>query len=119
MQASFVICVDFESSLKQNQNDADTSYTDKYWEHIEFNYCYKVACTDDRLKKPVQIYWGKKWSFLVNWKKCLKRLSIVKKLWKTLEKNLSWLKKIKDIIEKLTNFVHVKNWKDILEKISG
>ena len=39
-------------------NNADTSYTDKYQEHIACSYGYKVVCNDDRFSKPVQIYQG-------------------------------------------------------------
>ena len=56
-QSPRVFYEDFKSNLnevqKPNKDNADTSGTDKYQEHITRSYKYKVICTDDRLNKPV------------------------------------------------------------------
>ena len=59
IKLSFMIYVDFESILipenseKQNPNE---SYTNKYQNHVDCSYCYKLVCVDDQFSKPFKSY---------------------------------------------------------------
>ena len=56
------IYVDFESISKwiqRNNRKNNTSYTEKYQDHIPYSFAYKVVCINDRFSKPVVLYRGK------------------------------------------------------------
>ena len=58
----FKIYGDTESNLEKiqiNDKDKNTSYTEKYQDHIPCSFAYKVACGDDKFSKPVVLYRGK------------------------------------------------------------
>ena len=38
---------------------SDTSYTEKYQDHIPCSFAYKIVCVDDIFSKPVVLYRGK------------------------------------------------------------
>ena len=42
--------------------EIETSYTEKYQDHIPCRFAYKVACIDDKFSKPVVLYRGKKYN---------------------------------------------------------
>ena len=50
LAVTFKIYADFESLLKgvQSNDKNNTSYTEKYQDHIPCSFPYKVVCTDDR-----------------------------------------------------------------------
>ena len=56
----FKICDDFESALKGviSNHKNNTSYTEKYQDHISY-FAYKVVCIDDKFSKKVVLYGGK------------------------------------------------------------
>ena len=60
----FVIYADFESitrKLYYCKRDNDTSCTEKYQNHIDCGYGYKLMCCyDDKYIKPIQVYRGEK-----------------------------------------------------------
>lgn len=114
MKASFVIYTDLGSILtrvKINRNNPNESYIDKYQEHIASSYGQKVECTDDRFSEPPP-------------KKCrdedavdkfisemFEEVKHCKKLGNnTLRKDLSWVKKMKVILEKLLIVMYVINY---------
>ena len=41
-----------------NNKDKNTSYTEKYQNHIPCSFPYKLVCTDDKFSKPVVLYKG-------------------------------------------------------------
>ena len=58
----FKIYVDFESLLKwiqSNDKKNNTSYTEKYQDHISCSFTYTVVCIDDKFSNPVVLYRGK------------------------------------------------------------
>ena len=58
----FKIYTDFESLFKKlqiNDRNKNTSYTEKYQDHIPCSFAYKVVCIDDKLSKPAVLYRGK------------------------------------------------------------
>ena len=58
----FKIYADFECNLEKthtNNRGNDTSYTEKYQDHIPCSFAYKVVCVDDIFSKPVVLYRGK------------------------------------------------------------
>ena len=54
----FKIYVDFECLLKgvKSSNKNNGSYSEKYQEHIPWNYARKVVCTDSKFSKRVGLY---------------------------------------------------------------
>ena len=56
-----MIYADFESVLmpedngKQNRNE---SYTNKYQKHVAFSFGYRLACVNDKFRKPFKSYLG-------------------------------------------------------------
>ena len=57
----FMIYVDFEFVLKvvkSNDRKNNTSYTEKYQDHIFCRFVDKVACIDDGFSKPDVLYRG-------------------------------------------------------------
>ena len=62
--APFVIYADFESitqKIHYCKQDNNNSYTEKYQNHIDCGYGYKLVCFyDDKYSKPIQIYRGQK-----------------------------------------------------------
>ena len=57
----FKIYADFEYLLKgiKSNNKNNTSYTEKYQDHIRHSFAYKVVCIDDRFSEKVLLYRGK------------------------------------------------------------
>ena len=57
----FKIYADFQSLLKgvRVSDRNNTSYTEKYQDHIPCSFTYKVVCIDDKFNKPVVLYRGK------------------------------------------------------------
>ena len=58
----FKMHADFESVLKRvksSDKNNNTSYTEKYQDHIPGSFAYKVVCIDHRFSKPVVLYRGK------------------------------------------------------------
>ena len=45
--------------IKRNNSKNNTSYNEKYQDHIPCSFLYKVVCIDDRFSKPVVLYRGK------------------------------------------------------------
>ena len=61
--APFKIYADFECERsKSNDRDKDTSYTEKYQDHIPCSFACKDVYIDDRSSKPVILYREKKCS---------------------------------------------------------
>ena len=58
LAVSFKIYINFESILKwiKINRKNNTSYTEKYQDHIPCGFAYKVACTDDKFSKPLVLY---------------------------------------------------------------
>ena len=54
----FKIYADFECNLKKFKCN-EGSYTEKYQDHITWNFAYKIVCIDNRFTKPTVIYRGK------------------------------------------------------------
>ena len=56
----FKIYGDFESLLKEvkSNNRNNTSYKEKYQDHIPCSFAYKVVCTDDKFSKKFVLYRG-------------------------------------------------------------
>ena len=58
----FVIYADFEAltqKVDSCQPDENKSYSEKYQQHIDCSFVYKlVCCYDDKFSKPIQLYWG-------------------------------------------------------------
>ena len=55
----FKIYADFESlfkGVKSNDRNKNTSYTEKYQDHIPYSFAYKFVCIDDRFSKPLVLY---------------------------------------------------------------
>ena len=52
---------DFQCHVKgvKSNDENNASYTEKYQDHIPFNFSYKVVCIDDRFSNPVVLYRGK------------------------------------------------------------
>ena len=63
----------------------NTSYTEKYQDHIPCSFAYKIVCIGDRFRKPVVLYRGK--IFLNLLKQLLKSMIIAKK--KMIEKRFN------------------------------
>ena len=64
MKAPFKIYADFECILKkcglsEGVFDENSSWTNKYQDHVPCGFGYKVVCIDDRFTKDVAIYRGK------------------------------------------------------------
>ena len=58
----FKIYADFESVLKRvrgSDRKNNTSYNERYKDHILCSFVYKVVCTNDKFRKPVVLYRGK------------------------------------------------------------
>ena len=58
----FKIYADFESVLKRirgSDRKNNTSYNERYHDHILCSFVYKVVCTNDKFRKPVVLYRGK------------------------------------------------------------
>ena len=58
LAVAFKIYADFESLLKvvQSNNKNNTSYTEKYQDHIPSSFSYKVVCVDNKFSKKVAFY---------------------------------------------------------------
>ena len=55
----FKIYADFESILKlikRNNRNKNSSYTEKYQDHVPSSFAYKVVCIVDRFSKTVVLY---------------------------------------------------------------
>ena len=58
----FNIYADFECNVKgvqSNDRNNNTSYTEKYQDHIPNSFAYRVVCVDDKFSKPIVVYRGK------------------------------------------------------------
>ena len=67
LDVPFKIYVDFECNVKvvkSNDRDNNTSYTEKYQNHIPCSFAYRVVCTDDKFNKKVVLYRGKNAQFI-------------------------------------------------------
>ena len=64
LPSPFVIYADFESiteKIHYCKQDNKNSYTEKYQNHIDCGYGYKLVCFyDDKYSKPIQLYRGQK-----------------------------------------------------------
>ena len=72
---------DFESLFKKlqiNDRDNNTSYTEKYQDHIPCSFTYEVVCIVDKFSKPAVLYRGKQQSINLL-KQFLKNYNIAKK----------------------------------------
>ena len=61
LAVSFKIYADFDSLLKgikSSDKNNNTSYTQKYQDHILCSFAYKIVCTDNRFSKKVVLYRG-------------------------------------------------------------
>ena len=58
----FKIYADFESLLieVQKSDKNNSSYTEKYQDHIPCSFAYKIVCLDNKFSKKVVLYRGKK-----------------------------------------------------------
>ena len=76
----FKIYADFKSLLKgvQTSDKNNTSYTEKYQDHIPWSFAYKVVCIYNKYSKKVVLY-RKKMHFINSLKQFLKSMIIVKK----------------------------------------
>ena len=76
----FKIYADFKSLLKgvQTSDKNNTSYTEKYQDHIPWSFAYKVVCIYNKYSKKVVLY-RKKMHFINSLKQFLKSMVIVKK----------------------------------------
>ena len=61
LAVQFKIYADFESLLKRvkSRDKNDTSYIEKYQDHIPCSFAYKVDCIDDKSSKKVVLYRGR------------------------------------------------------------
>ena len=48
--------------VKDSNKNNNTSYTEKYQDHIHCSFAFKVVCIDDKLSKSVVLYREKKCS---------------------------------------------------------
>ena len=102
----FKIYVHFELVLEKIHNydrGKNTSYTEKYQDHISCNFAYKVVCIDDKFSKPVVIYREK-----------MKSITLSKQLLKNKEKSilikiLSCMKIMKKDFDQVINAEYVIN----------
>ena len=81
LAVSFKVCANFEAVLKgiKSSDKNNTSYTEKYQDHIPCSFAYKVVCIDNKFSKKVVLYRGK--MYLINsLKQFLKSMIIVKKI---------------------------------------
>ena len=78
--APFKIYADFECLLKgvKISDKKNSSYTEKYQDHIPCRFAYKVLCVDNKFRKKVVLYRGKM-LFTNLLKQFLKSIIIVKK----------------------------------------
>ena len=61
----FKIYADTECNLEKihiNNRGKNTSYTEKYRNHIPYSFAYKLVCIYDKFSKPVVLYRGKEHS---------------------------------------------------------
>ena len=62
LSVPFVIYADFEAltqKVDSCQPDENKSYSEKYQQHIDCSFAYKlVCCYDDKFSKPIQLYRG-------------------------------------------------------------
>ena len=62
LKAPFVMQVDFESILKKvqrnNRNNYNESYNNKYQDYTTFSYGYRVVSIDDWFSRPEEKYWN-------------------------------------------------------------
>ena len=60
LAGSFKIYADFECLLKgvQSRDNNNTSFDEKYQDHIPCSFGYKVVCTDNNFCKKVVLYRG-------------------------------------------------------------
>ena len=78
----FKIYPDFECYVLKGVRSNDknnTSYTEKYRDHIPCSFAYKVACVDNRFSKRPVLYRGKM-QFIDKLKQFLKSIIVVKKI---------------------------------------
>ena len=78
----FKINGDFECILKEvkSGNKNNSSYTEKYQDHIPCSFAYKNVCVDNKFSKKVVLYREKKKLFIALLKQFLMSMIIVKKL---------------------------------------
>ena len=76
----FKIYADFECLLKgvKSSDKSNTSYTEKYQDHIPCSFVYNVVYVDNKFSKRVVLYRGKM-QFIDSLKQSLKNIIIVKK----------------------------------------
>ena len=60
LPVTFIIYADFECILKgvKNSDKCNSSYTEKYQDHVHCSFAYKVVCIDNRFSKGVVLYRG-------------------------------------------------------------
>ena len=61
IKVPFKIYADFECNvkgIKDSYENDNTSYTEKYQDHIPRSFAYKVVCVNDNLSKPIVLYRG-------------------------------------------------------------
>ena len=76
----FKIYADFECLLKgvKKSDRNNSSYTEKYQDHIPCSFAYKVVCVDNKFSKKVMLYRGKM-QLVDSLKQFLKSMIIVTK----------------------------------------
>ena len=96
-------------------NDTNELCTDTYEEHIACSFESKVVYIYDSFSKPERKYWDEDaiYKFI---SEMFEKVKYCKEIMKksTLKKNLSWVKKMNSILEKLINVIYVINY--ILKK---
>ena len=82
LAAPFKIYADLECNLEQihtNKRGNDTSYTEKYQDHIPNSFGYKVVCADDNLSKTIFLFlYEVRMQFINSLMQFLKRMIIAK-----------------------------------------
>ena len=80
LAVTFKIYADFKYLSKgvQSSDKNNTSYTEKYNDHIPCSFAFKVVCTDDKTSKNL-FFTQDKMKFIDSLKQFLKSMIIVKK----------------------------------------
>ena len=82
LSVPFKIYADFECILKEvkSSDKNNSSYTEKYQDHVSCSFANKVVCVDNKFSKKVVLYRGKKILLIGSLKQFLMSMIIVKKI---------------------------------------
>ena len=98
----FKIYADCEHNLKKVKCN-ESSYTEKYQDHIPCNFAYKIVCIDDKFTKPTIIYRGENAAYEVI-KAILEEYQYYKKIMEEhFNKNLIMTEEEEDLFQKSNN----------------